>query len=563
MTLETRSCWQSSSQSRSGVEWLEGAQVPFQVWTDHKNLEYLHTAKRLNSRQARWALFFSRFDFHLAYRPGSKNVKPDALSRYFEGNSRTEDPETILRPEVFLNAVEMDIERMVREAAGTKAAPSECPDGRQYVPRQSRAQVLQWGHASRLSGHPGNTRTLTFIQRKFWWPGMREDIASFVAACSVCAQAKVPHQSLQGLQQPFPIPHRPWSHIALDFVTGLLLSHHHTTILTIVNHFSKVVHFIPLTKLPSASETAQLLITHVIRLHGIPTDIVSDRGPQFTARFWKAFWTLIGTTISLSSGFHPQSNGQTERANQSLETVLRCLCANNPASWSTQLPWAEYAINSHTASTSKLSPFECCLSYQPTLFPSQEQEVSVQRCKRTWRVRRTSLVRAAARMKEQADRRTRPAPTYRVGQRLWLSTKDIPIRGGTRKLAPWYVGLFTVTHVISPPAVRLRLPSTMRCIHPTFHVSRIKPALTHALSSAPATPPPPRVIGGGETFTVNELMDCRRRGRGLQYLVDWEGYGPEHRVWTPARFILDKDLIRDYHRTHPMPYVLKTPRGAS
>ena len=105
-------------------------------------------------------------------------------------------------------------------------------------------------------------------------------------------------------------------------------------------------------------------------------------------------------------------------------------------------------------------------------------------------------------MKQQADRRWRPAPTYRVGQRVWLSTKDIPIRGGTRKLAPRYVGPFTITHVISPTAVRLRLPSTMSCIHPTFHISRLKPAVTHALASAPVGPPPPRVIGGGETFTV-------------------------------------------------------------
>ena len=199
--------------------------------------------------------------------------------------------------------------------------------------------------------------------------------------------------------------------------------------------------------------------------------------------------------------------------------MLRCLCANNPASWSSQLPWAEYAINSHTTSASKLSPFECCLGYQPPLFPSQEQEVGVssaeafiRRCKRTWRVTRTNLVRAAAHMKEQADRRRRPAPTYRVGQRMWLSTKDIPIRGGTKKLAPQYVGPFTVTHVISPTAIRLRLPLTMRRLHPMFHVSRIKPAVTHTLCSAPATPPPPHIIDGGETFTVNRLMDCRRRG---------------------------------------------------
>ena len=165
-----------------------------------------------------------------------------------------------------------------RKAVGSEAAPSGCPDGSQYVPEGMRAQVIQWGHSSRLSGHPGSNRTLTFIQRKFWWPEMREDVQNFVAACSVCAQAKVTHQSPQGLLQPLPIPHRPWSHIALDFVTGLPPSNHNTTILTIIDRFSKAVHFIPLTKLPSASETAQLLIAHVVRLHGIPTDIVSDRG---------------------------------------------------------------------------------------------------------------------------------------------------------------------------------------------------------------------------------------------------------------------------------------------
>ena len=190
-------------------QWLEGAQVPFQVWTDHKNLEYLQTAKRLNLRQARWALFFSRFDLHLAYRPGSKNVKPDALSRYFESPIKEDQPETILRPELFINAIEMDIERTVKEAVGAEAAPSGCPDGRQYVPRGTRAQVIQWGHSSQLSGQPGANRTLTFIQCKFWWPEMREDIQNFVAACSVCAQAKVTHQSPHGLLQPLPTPHCP------------------------------------------------------------------------------------------------------------------------------------------------------------------------------------------------------------------------------------------------------------------------------------------------------------------------------------------------------------------
>ena len=207
---------------------------------------------------------------------------------------------------------------------------------------------------------------------------MREDIQNFFSPCSVFAQAKVTHQSPQGLLQPFPIPHGLWSHIALDFVTCLPTSNHNTTILTIVDRFSKAVHFYSTSQNYHPPQRLHTSLSPMsLRLHGIPTNIVSDRGPLFSAKFWKAFCTLLGTSVSLSSGFHPKSNGQTERANQSMETVLRYLCANNPVSWSSQLPRAEYAINSHTSTASKMSPLECCLGYQPPLFPSQEEEVGV------------------------------------------------------------------------------------------------------------------------------------------------------------------------------------------
>ena len=159
----------------------------------------------------------------------------------------------------------MDIKTVVRQALDGEAAPSSCPDGKLYVPAPARSQVLEWGHSSRLSGHPGTGCTLSFLQRKL---EMREDVQNFVSDCSVCTQFKVTHQPPQGLLQPLPIPHRPWSHIALDFVTGLPTSNHNTTILTIIDRFSKAVHFIPLPKLPSASGTAHLLIQHIVRLHG-------------------------------------------------------------------------------------------------------------------------------------------------------------------------------------------------------------------------------------------------------------------------------------------------------
>ncbi|KAI3360101.1 hypothetical protein L3Q82_014421 [Scortum barcoo] len=143
-----------------------------------------------------------------------------------------------------------------------------------------------------------------------------------------------------------------------------------------LDHFSKAAHFVALPKLPSARETADLTI-HVMHLHGIPQDIVSDRGPQFISEVWREFCRGLDTTVSLSSGFNPQTNGQTEHTNQDLESALRCVAAANPSSWSTNLPWIEYSHNSLTSSATGVSPFESSLGYQPPLFSSQEEELAV------------------------------------------------------------------------------------------------------------------------------------------------------------------------------------------
>lgn len=190
---------------------------------------------------------------------------------------------------------------------------------------------------------------------------MDNDTRDFVVACTVCSGSKAYHRAPAGLLQPLPIPGRPWSYIALDFVTGLPPSKGSTVILTIVDRFSKSAHFIALSKLPSALGTAQLLVDNVMRIHGIPLDIVSDRGPQFNSKVWKAFCKTIGATASLSSKHHPQTNGQTERANQSLETALRCVVNSNPTSWSTSLPFVEYAHNLLVSSATGISPFEAAL----------------------------------------------------------------------------------------------------------------------------------------------------------------------------------------------------------
>ena len=181
----------------------------------------------------------------------------------------------------------------------------------------------------------------------------------------------------RGLLHPLPIPRRAWSHIFLDFITGLIPSQGNDVILVIIDRFSKACRFLPLPKLPSAPETARRVCDHVFRLIGLPQDVVSDRGPQFASGFWRAFCKLIGATVSLSSGYHPESNGLTERLNQDLEATLRCLVSANPSSWSSQLPWAEYAHNTLKSAAIGMSPFECQFGYKSPLFREQEDDAGV------------------------------------------------------------------------------------------------------------------------------------------------------------------------------------------
>uniref|UniRef100_A0A674NT72 ribonuclease H n=1 Tax=Takifugu rubripes TaxID=31033 RepID=A0A674NT72_TAKRU len=513
--------------------WLEGGTQPFTF--------HLRTARRLNSRQARGALFLSRFSFTITYRPGSRNTKPDALSPQFSSEEREPSRETVLDPECVLGEVHWPVEAEVREALQGQLVPDGCPvigtlmgtHLPNSLPPRSPSHFSPHPTALLVAIHGGGRPDLCCgVHRVYTQQIFTQGPRRTPAAATHSPSSLVPHRC--GLRYRAAPPEG------------------NTTILTVVDCFSKAVHFVPLPKLPTALETANLLIQHVFRLHGIPQDIVSDRGPQFTSQVWKAFCWALGTTSSLTLGYHPQSNGQTERANQSLEASLSCVVSRLPSSWASHLPWVEYAHNSLVSAATGLSPFMVNHGYQPPLFPSQESDAAVplvraqfRRIRRVWWETRAALDRTAEHNRRLADRHRAPAPNYQVGQQVWLSSRDLPLQTDSRKLAPRYIGPYPVDKIINPCAVRLRLPASLN-IHPVFHVSLLKPPPTSCATTAP-----PHLVEGHPAYTVNKILDVRRRGRGFQYLVDWEGYGPEERSWIGRALILDPQLLRDFYLRFP------------
>jgi hypothetical protein len=228
-------------------------------------------------------------------------------------------------------------------------------------------------HSSALGGHSGIPVTHMRMRKFFAWKGMKSDISRFIRHCLVCQQAKPDRSKLPDLLQPLEVPSEAWQIVSLDFVEGLPTSGSANCILVVIDYLTKYAHFIPLQHPFSAASVAKLFMSNVYKLHGMPMAIDSDRDKVFTSNWWRELFRLAGVSLRMSTSYHPQTDGQTERLNQTMETYLRCFANSCPARWSHWLPLAEFWYNTCDHSAIGMSPFKALYVYETKHFDISAQ----------------------------------------------------------------------------------------------------------------------------------------------------------------------------------------------
>ncbi|GJP51916.1 hypothetical protein CLOM_g11044 [Closterium sp. NIES-68] len=439
--------WSRTQLPKTWRCYLEGCKTT--VHTDHCSLKYLKTQPSLSRRQVRWIDFLeTHFHYDIVYKPGHKN-KADALSR-----------------------------------------PAH------------KSNICYKYHDVLYAGHFGGNKTLTGIAKHYYWPHMADDVQKFVTSCTTCQRMKISKPKKAGLLQPLPVPEQPWQVVSLDFITGLpTTTSGHDAILVIIDNFSKMGHFIPTHTTARTEETAQLFVRYIISQHGIPTTLISDRDPKFTSKFWKELMSLLGTELAMSSAYHPQTDGQTERLNQIVEQLLRTACKDDISKWDLHVPILEFAYNNATHAATGQTPFFLCYGHHP-LTPQQPTiPATVQPAHdfittmyKLWDRTHKRLLDIQQQQKRQADRH-RTDHTITVGDRVLLDTRNLDISDLPSKLRPRFCGPFLVEAQVTPVTFRLRLPATWK-IHNAFHVQLLKPYRdpTTVFSGRQPPPPPPPVL---------------------------------------------------------------------
>ena len=461
----------------------------FIVYSDHQSLKHFRNQKHVDRMLARWATYLERFNYLIVHKSGITNRVADALSRRacLLTSFEAELPGMGQIKELYEGDEDFG-HVWVKHARGQPLGDDYLmQDGylfkndRLCIPRSSlRDKLVRELHSSDLSGHVGRDKTIANLEARYFWPQLKRDAGKFVQRCPVCQTCKGQVQNT-GLYMPLPVPVAPWEDISMDFVLGLPRTRRGSdAVFVVVDRFSKMAHFIPCRKTTDAHHVANLFFREVVRLHGVPRSIVSDRDSKFLAAFWLTLWKQFNTELKFSSTAHPQTDGQTEVVNKFLGNLIRCICGERKGQWDLALSLAEFSYNNSKHRSTGRSPFSIVYTKVPThvvdlvKLPSRGNSKSAlsfaDNYTELFEEIRGALEAQNQKYKQLADCKKRPK-SFQVGDKVmvYLRKERLPL-GVKGKLRQRRYGPFSIMRKINDNAYVIDLPSDMG-ISNTFNVA--------------------------------------------------------------------------------------------
>ena len=597
--------------------------LQFVARTDHNGLKYLKTQKTLNQRQWHWLAFFSEFQFELFYRPGAKMQVPDALSRKPHTQDDLKDLLRIcdadnkndveiriptskgittvcltLKSQMNKKVQQKDLDLSSWEYKDDKdfgeifkvlteisTKPSKNIDkppsfqlydlrdnklwwldrtqnDRICVPLQYRIQVIREFHDTPVAGHLGIDKTYHSIRRYFYWPNMKRTIEDYVSTCDSCQKHKVWTQK-RYRDPKIPMPStEPWATVSIDFCGPFPKTHRgNDFVMAVTCTLIKESLFCPCKTTITSSGTAKLYVDQVFRYKGCPQKIISDRGPQFVAKFWQTLWKLLGTTSALTASYHPQAN-PIERDNRTFEDGLKSFVNARQDDWDDRLILFEFAFNNTVNPSTGQTPFYLGQGRHPRLpsikdikcdLPAVEDFVT--NLQNEISAARDNILKSKAYNADFQDPKFQK-PNFKVGDQVLLDTTNLNLQLPSRKLVPRFIGPLRILQLRGENSVILEVPPRLQRLDPLQNVQWLKPYKSRPSALGPQTiqPLPAIHVDGQPEFEVEDIIAHRKVGKTYQYLTRFKGYTAEADEWLPATNLENAPrVLARYHKRNNLP----------